>query len=348
MFDPDEILRTELAPKVPGLSAAAAVDGQLVWSRHCGFAELRAKALVSPTTRFRIGSVSKPLTSAGVALLVEQGKLDLDAPVQKYLPDYPDQGTVITPRLLAGHLSGIRNYRGTEASTNPPVPNLRTGLKVFENDPLESAPGTKFGYASYNWNVLGAIMEAVTSQPFLAYMNEHVIKPLGLNETVPDIANEEVPRRARCYEVGPSGEFLPAPRRDYSSLWPAGGYLSSAEDLVRFGSALMQPGFLKAGSLELLFTSQKTTAGTPTNYGIGWMTVRGARFHGGDSSGGTAILLTHPQSRTVVAFATNCGQVLLRNAITRGKAPKESARHLFDKTAVAVKIARAFVPSAGE
>jgi CubicO group peptidase (beta-lactamase class C family) len=344
-MDPDEFLQLELASKVPGISAAVAVDGKVVWSRQRGFSDIQAKAPVLPATRIRIGSVSKPLTSVGLALLVERGKLDLDAPVQKYVPDFPDHGAVVTPRMLAGHLSGIRNYRGTEAVSNPPVPNLRVGLKVFEADPLESAPGTKFSYASYNWNVLGVVMESAANQEFLSFMEEHVLRPLGLEDTVPDRSDAPVPRRARCYEVGPSGEFLPAPRRDFSSLWPAGGFLSSADDMVRFGSALMRPGFLRAESLDLLFTSQKTAAGKPTNYGVGWMTVQGLRLHGGDSMGGTAVLLTHPSSRTVVAFAANGGQVLLRHAIARGKAPKESARFLFDKVSVAAKIARAFVPS---
>ncbi len=345
MFDADELLRTELACKVPGISAAAAVDGKVVWSRHCGFADLRLKAPVLSTTLFRVGSVAKPLTSAGLALLVERGRLDLDAPVRKYIPDLPDKGVLITPRMLAGHLSGIRNYRGAEAVRNPPVPNLRAGLKVFENDPLEFHPGTRFHYSSYNWNMLGAVMEAAANQEFLTFMFENVLKPLGLLNTIAEQAEQPVPGRARCYEVGPSGEFLPAPRRDFSSLWPSGGYLSCADDLVRFGVSLMQPGFLRAQSLELLFASQKTGANELTNYGLGWMALRGFRFHGGDTSGGTAILLTHPASRTVVAFTTNCGQTLLRNAVARGRASRDSARFLFEKVPLAVKLARIFMPS---
>ncbi len=345
-FDADEILNKEVAPKTPGICAAAAVDGKIVWSRQIGYADYRAKAPVAANTRFRVGSVSKPLTSAGLMLLVERGKLDLDAPIQKYIPDFPDKGAVITTRLLAGHLSGLRNYRGSEALSYVPVKNLREGLKVFENDPLEHPPGTKFSYASYNWCALGAVMEAAANQDFLSFMTENVLRPLGLEDTIADYRDQPVPRRARCYEIGPSGEFLPAPRRDYSSLWPAGGYLSSAEDMARFGSALMQPGFLKAESITTLFTSLKTTADQPTHYGLGWMAVRGLRLHGGDSSGGTAVLLTHPASRTVVAFATNGGQVLLRHAIKHGRVPKEASRFLFEKVPIAVKIATAFAPGA--
>ena len=346
MPDPDETWQTEVACKVPGGACAVAVNGKIVWSCHSGWADVRKKSAVAQNTRFRVGSIAKPLTSAGLALLVERGKLDLDAPIQRYIPDYPDKGATITPRLLAGHLSGIRNYRGTEALNTPAVPNLRAGLRIFENDPLESPPGTKFSYSSYNWNVLGAVMEAAANQEFRSFMAESVLRPLGLEDTVPDEYDQEIPRRARCYHVFPLGEFVPAQPRDYSSLWPAGGYLSTPEDLARFGSALLKPGFLRAESLALLFTSQKTSDGNPTHYGVGWMVMRGRCMHGGDSTGATAMLLLHPASMTVVAFATNGGQVLLRSLIARGKAPEDAARHLFDKNQVAAKLARAFLPHA--
>ncbi|HMD55597.1 MAG TPA: serine hydrolase domain-containing protein, partial [Phycisphaerae bacterium] len=159
-----EIIQTEWAAKVPGLSIAVSVDGAELWSQAFGYADLENQTPATPTTRFRIGSVSKPLTAAGLALLVEQGRLDLDVPVQTYIPDFPQKDGLITLRRLAGHLTGIRNYRGIEAISNRSFPNLRSGLKIFEDDPLEAAPGTKFSYASYNWNVIGAVMEAVTKQ----------------------------------------------------------------------------------------------------------------------------------------------------------------------------------------
>jgi serine beta-lactamase-like protein LACTB len=137
-----------MAGKVPGMSVAVAVNGAIVWSEAFGYADLEAKKPATTTTRFRIGSVSKPLTSAGLALLVQQGKIDLDAPIQKYIPDFPQKDGVITTRLLAGHLSGIRNYQGSEAASRQEYPSLRAGLKIFENDPLIAPPGTKFSYAS--------------------------------------------------------------------------------------------------------------------------------------------------------------------------------------------------------
>ena len=280
-----EIVQAEWAVKVPGLCVAVAVDGALVWSQAFGCADLEKQVAATPATRFRIGSVSKPLTAAGLALLVEQGKLDLDAPVQKYIPDFPQKDGQITTRLLAGHLTGIRNYRGLEAVSNKPFPNLRSGLKLFEDDPLEAAPGTKFSYCSYNWNVIGVVMEAAARQYFLSYMEDNVIKPLGLTNTCPDLAGVSDPQRTQFYETDPSGRFSVAPPVNLSFVWPAGGFLSTAEDLVRFGSAHLKRGFLKPESLRLLFCSQMTSAGTPTHYGVGWFVGRDVLHHGGDSIG---------------------------------------------------------------
>lgn len=339
-----EIIQSEWAARAPGLCVAVSVNGDTVWSQAYGFADLERQIPATTTTRFRIGSVSKPLTAAALAMLVERGQLDLDAPVQKYIPDFPQKDGVITPRLLAGHLTGIRNYRGTEAVSNLPYPNLRSGLKIFENDPLESPPGTKFSYASYNWNVLGVVMESAAGRDFLACMNETVIRPLGLDDTIADRAGVEDAQRTQFYEADPAGKFLVAPKVDLSFVWPAGGYLSTAEDLVRFGAAHFRPGFLKPESLKLLFTPQKTLAGASTPYGIGWFVVRDVWHHGGDSIGGMATLLMLPSARVVVAIVGNSGQGLLQNAIRKGRAPEEARQFLVKKDVVAHKIARLFAP----
>jgi serine beta-lactamase-like protein LACTB len=339
------IIQTEMLAKVPGLSVAVSVGGTLVWSEQWGYANLGNLTPVKSETRFRIGSVSKPLTAAGLALLVERDQLDLDAPVQKYIPDFPKKGAAITTRLLAGHLSGIRNYRGNEAVSNQPFPNLRAGLKIFENDPLESTPGSKFSYSSYNWNVLGAVMEAAANQSFLNYLKDNVISPLGLTNTGPEHSKLADPQRSHCYEIHPkSGKFVEVPELDYSSKWPSGGYLSTAEDLVRFGSAHLQPGFLKRDSLQLLFTPQATDAGVQTGYGVGWFVDPNVLYHGGDALGGISLVLLVPACRIVIAITTNGGQGLLRNSIRSGRATEEAARVLFNKETIAHRIAKQFEP----
>jgi CubicO group peptidase (beta-lactamase class C family) len=335
------IIQTEIEPKVPGLSVAVTVDGKMVWSEGFGYADLSAKTPVTPETRFRIGSVSKPLTSVGLALLVERGALDMDAPIQKYVPDFPQKDAPITIHMLAGHLSGIRNYRGTEAVSNKPYPDLRAGLKIFENDPLESLPGTKFHYASYNWNVIGVAMEAAAKQDFLTYMETAVFKPLGMDNTVPDLAGSVDPQRTQFYETDAAGKFIVAPKVNLSYAWPSGGFLSTSEDLARFGSALLRPDFLKPESHRLLFTSQKTADGKLTHYGVGWFVGKIA-FHGGDSIGGSAILMLVPSSRTVVAILTNRGHLAFEKENGRSKLTKLAEPLAFNREKIALEIAKLF------
>ncbi|HTJ00727.1 MAG TPA: serine hydrolase domain-containing protein [Dongiaceae bacterium] len=335
------LILAEIAPKVPGLSVAVAVDGKLVWSEAFGYADVAQKILATPQTRFRIGSVSKPLTSVGLALLVERGLLDLDAPIQTYIPDFPHKSAPLTLRLLAGHLSGIRNYQGSEAASNKSYPNLRAGLKIFESDPLIAPPGTRFSYASYNWNVIGVAMEAAAKQDFLGYMKTAVFEPLGLANTVPDVAGAVDPQRTEFYETRADGEFVVAPKVNLSFVWPAGGFLSTAEDLVRFGTAVLQPGFLKPESRRLLFLSQKTSAGQLTHYGVGWYVGRIA-YHGGDSIGGTSILILDPSSRVVVAILTNRGHLAFGRENGRLKRVKLPDALVFRREKIALEIIRMF------
>ncbi len=305
-----ELVKSQIAPKLPGLSVAVAADGKIVWSEGFGFADVEKKIPASTSTRFRIGSVSKSVTAAGLMLLVERGKVDLDAPVQKFVPDFPDKGAVITTRLLAGHLAGIRHYQGDEFLLNKPFKTVREGLTIFENDPLVAPPGTKYSYSTYGWNLISAVMEAASRQEFLSYMEENVFKRLRLQNTRPDRAGAADPQRTQFYENDPQGKFVIAPKVDSSYKWAGGGFLSTSEDLVRFGSAHLQPGFLKKETLELLFTSQKTSDGKETGYGIGWSILKDAAghrilMHTGGSMGGTSVLMLHPDSKIVVAMICN-------------------------------------------
>jgi serine beta-lactamase-like protein LACTB len=299
-----------IARGTPGLSLAVAVDGKIVYSEGFGFADLEERVPVWPTTKFRIGSVSKPLTAIALAQLVEAGKLDLDAPVQKYVPSFPDKGAVITTRMLAGHLGGIRHYQGDEFKIQLHYANVLDGLKIFENDPLVSPPGTKFNYSSYGYNLLSAVVESASGENFLAYMQKHVFDAMGLVHTTADQNAQIVEQRSRFYEKEKDGTLENAPYVDNSYKWAGGGFLSTSEDLVRFGSILLQPGFLKAESLKLLYTSQKTKSGEVTGYGVGWGIAKSPSgklvyAHSGGSVGGTSQLIVYPETHVVVALITN-------------------------------------------
>ena len=299
-----------LSSHIPGVQVAVAIDGTLVWSEGFGYADAARKRPVTRATQFRIGSVSKPLTAAAVVLLYEQGKLDLDAPIQRYVPTFPDKGYPISARQLAGHLAGIRHYKDREFFLNRHFATVRDGLAIFQDDSLLFPPGTRFSYSSYGWNLVSAAVEGAAEEDFLPYISARVFRPLGLTHTAPDRADSVLPDRTQFYDADSTGVYRLAPPVDNSYKWAGGGFVSTAEDLVKFGSALLAPGFLRRETLDLLFTSQRTSAGEETGYGIGWFVRTDSlghhwAFHGGSAVGGTAVFGLDRDSHVVVALLTN-------------------------------------------
>src|SRR5260221_10183579 len=149
---------------------------------------------------------------------------------------------------------------------------------------------------------MGAAVEGASGEAFLSCMGRHVFKPLKMASTAPDKNDSLIPNRTRFYDRVPTGEFVPAQTVDNSYKWAGGGFISTAEDLVRFGSAHLAPGDLKAATLELLFTPQHTTSGEPTPYGIGWVIdtdTLGHRYenHGGGACAGATTQLVCPGLR---------------------------------------------------
>src|SRR6185369_2309850 len=187
----------------PGASITVIKDGHVIWSEGFGMADVEQQVPATPLTRFRVGSVSKPLTSAALGLLVEERKLDLDAPIQKYVPSFPQKPWPITTRQLAGHLAGIRHYEAGEFESRAPYATVRAGLAVFEKDALLFEPGTRFSYSSYGWNLIAAVMEGASGEKYLDLMQKSVFGPAGMTHTGPDAAAETVPRRAHFYTRDP-------------------------------------------------------------------------------------------------------------------------------------------------
>jgi serine beta-lactamase-like protein LACTB len=305
----------------PGAQIAVSREGRIVWSESFGCADLELDVPVGPDTRFRIGSVSKPLTAAAIGALVEQGKLDLDAPVQRYVPDFPKKAWPITTRQLAGHLAGIRHYEGDEFRIRDHYATVRAGVAIFEKDSLLFEPGTRYSYSSYGWNLVSAVIEGASGEPFLAFMEKRVFAPAGMRRTSPDEVTPIIPGRARFYTRDENtGAVINAPYVDNSYKWAGGGFLSTAEDLVAFANALLEGRLLQPETVALLWTSMKTADGKDTDYGIGWSVDRDAKGrrrvrHSGGSMGGTANLVIYPDERLVVALLVNSDESFT------GKAP---------------------------
>lgn len=314
---------------VPGLSIAVGVSGRIVWSEGFGSADLERSVPVTPRTRFRLGSVSKVITAAAVARLVEDGKLDLDAPVRSYVPSIPIEGAAITPRMLAGHLGGIRHYGVKDFSNGRNIDfehydSVEDSLAIFGADPLVAQPGTKYLYSTFGYTLLSRVVERASGEEFLECVRKRVTEPLGMRDTTGDRVRAIVPNRTRFYSRGNDGTILNAAYVDSSYKWAGGGILSTAEDLVRFGSAHLKPGFLKAETLDSMFTSQRTSDGKETSVGIAWRIgtdTAGRRIvhHAGSIAGGRAVVVVYRDSGVVVALLSNLSdtpQAVERTAMT--------------------------------
>ena len=293
----------------PGLSVAVAVDGQIVWAEGFGWADIEQKVPVRKSSRFRVGSVAKPMTAALLGLAYQDRLIDLDVPVQTYVQGFPEKPHPITTRQLAGHLSGIRHYRGQEFLSAVHYETVAGGLPIFADDPLLFEPGTRYLYSSYAWNLISAVIEGATGTGFLDQMQSRVFERLSMLDTTADQNHLIIEDRVRPYARGEDGRLYNAPYVDNSYKWAGGGFVSTAEDLVRFGIAHLQPGFLEPETLRIWLTPQQTSDGESTGYGIGWQSGQqaGRRFfgHGGGSVGGTTLLRIFPDDGLVIAVISN-------------------------------------------
>ncbi len=297
------------AGKVPGLDVAISVKGQIIWSEAFGWADIEQKApVVAGVTRFRIGSVSKPLAAVGLGLLMDEGKVDVDKTVQTYVPYFPEKTYPITVRQIGGHIAGIRHYRGDEFLSARQFQSVKESLSIFMEDTLLFKPGTDYSYSSYGFNLLSAVVEEAVGQHFLTYMRENVFEPLHMYSTVPDKNDSLISGRTSFYAVQ-NGEIINAPYVDNSYKWAGGGFLSTTYDLLKFGQAMMNPGFVSEETWKDLTSSQTLSDGRMTNYGIGWSrhpnVELGAFGHSGGSVGGITQFRIYPREQLVIVLLSN-------------------------------------------
>lgn len=314
----ERAISSEMARQsIPGLSVAVVTEHQLRWSNGYGFSDLENFVPAKASTVYRLGSISKPITAVAVMQLTEQGKLDLDAPIQKYVPSFTEKPWPITPRLLLGHLAGIRHYRGQEMESTRHYDRLVDGLDIFKNDPLLFEPGAKFSYTTYGFNLLGCAVEGAAGVKFDAYVREHIFKPAGMDRIRVDDVFEIIPNRAQGYRRVRNGELRNSGLADTSYKIPGGGFCSTVEDLAKFAIAMQTGQLVKATTLGKMFARQKTRDGQATGYGLGWSLSehRGRQevAHGGGQQRVSTYLYMVPADRLAVVLMSNLEGARLDN-----------------------------------
>lgn len=297
--------------QIPAMTVAVAIDGRVVYSKGFGTADMENAVTANGETLIRTGSLAKPITAVAAMTLVEAGKLDLDAPIQKYCPAFPQKPWTITTRELLTHTSGIRHYKGEEVDSTKHYPNMSDGFPIFAADPLLFQPGTKFSYSTYGYTVVGCVIEGASGQKYYDYVRQHVLLPAQMTHTYIDDVYAIVPRRARGYQTK-DGKVQNAGLMDSSYKIPGGGLTSTAEDYVRFGSALMDGKIVKKETLATMWTATGVPTldgGEPASYGMGFgvLMVDADKYvaHSGGQQGTSTDMVFLPGKRFAVAVFTN-------------------------------------------
>ena len=267
--------RTLKSGRVAGAAVAVLRDGELVFVNGYGRANLELATPVNTKTVFRVGSLTKQFTAAGILLIAEQGKLRTDDKLSQYLPDFP-RADEVTVRELLNHTSGIHNF--TESSLIDKISTSGTTLKeltagIAGQSPLfDFEPGTGWWYSNSNYVLLGAVIEKVSGKTWATFMKTEIFDKLGMAHTAADDGRDVVPGRASGYSLirGAAGQFRNADFTDMSVPYAAGALRSTAEDMARWNAGLFGGKLLKPQSLKEMLKPGLLRNGAENQTAIAW------------------------------------------------------------------------------
>ncbi len=308
----DLLLQNLIADKkVPGLAISVWKDGETIFEKGYGYANLETKEPILPEKSiFRIASVSKPIAATALAQMVIDGVIDLDKSLYDYVPYFPKKKWDFTIRQLADHTAGIRGYEGMEYGLNKPY-SIKESIEIFKDDDLLFEPGTAYHYNSFDWVLISLAMEEASGIPFEQYVKEKVLRPLAMNHTFAPQPNSnlEIDGATTFYSKNRLGFREASPVNNYYKL-AGGGYLSTVSDITKLGIAYLNETF-NHNIFKNQFLKMRTVKGKLTYYGLGWqvsMDKFGRNFYGhiGNGVGGYSNFFVYPDERMVFTILTNC------------------------------------------
>jgi serine beta-lactamase-like protein LACTB len=314
---------------IAALSIAVARGNEILWAEAFGTVDLELDVAATPAHRFRLGSVSKIFAATLAAELAARGIVDLDAPIERYMPDLPQQHRATTLRQLLTHRGGIRHYAAKDDSAEAPGPIDRRFyasnadiLAVFIDDPLIARPGERVSYSTFGYTLASIVLETAAKLPFLELVQRDIATPLGLATLSGDAPMSLVTHRVSGYHPGDNlRKAFPAFQGKWGNIaqnnpaykWAGGGLLASATDVARFGAAHIAPGKLSKAALDTLFTVYTGRNDRSPPLGLGWRIDEDAAkrlrwHHAGGQDGARASLVVYPKEKLSIAFATNVTQ----------------------------------------
>jgi len=315
-----EQIANSYTPNSAFMGMVLVTDGdQVLLDKGYGMAVLEWNIPNTPDTKFRLGSVTKQFTAALILMMQQDGRLNVNNPVNKYLPDAPKAWEKITLADLLGHTSGIPNFTNFKefGAWSASAHTWEEEYAFFRDKPLDFEPGTKFDYSNSNYEVLGGILEKVSGKKYGDLLRERIFSPLGMNDSGLDIDELILPRRAEGYKPGPKG--LTVARSESMSVpFSAGSIYSTTGDLLKWEHGLFDGKVLSADSLKAMTTPGKG------DYGMGVMIhdEDGVKVveHGGGIEGFNSNLIYAPEKRICIVVLAN----------VNGAAPGQMGGQLLD------------------
>ena len=318
----DKFVRAVMAERsVPGASVAVIKNGKIVKKQGYGLANVELDVPVTVDTVFEIGSVSKQMTAAAVMLLVEDGKVNLDEKISKYLPATPDAWKTVAVRNLLTHTSGIKSYTaigtGFELSKHLTRDEF---IKALAKYPLDFETGSRYSYSNSGYNLLGFIIEAASGKSYWDFMRERIFRPRGMTATTTRDPKYLVKNRATGYEL--ENNSLIGRDYDLTDLFSAGAIISTVGDLAKWDAAWRGDTLLKKESKAEAWKPFVLSDGNSNPYGFGWNVAdfRGHRLisHSGSTAGFNAQISRFIDDDITVIVLTNLGDAGYAGTLARG------------------------------
>lgn len=307
-----KIMDNEFPADRPGGTAIVAQGDKILYLGAAGLANLELNVPMQPDHVLRLGSITKQFTAVCILKMMEEGKLGLQDDLTRFLPDYPTGGKKITIEHLLTHTSGIQSYTNmptfiSEMARKDMTPTEL--IDVFKNEPMEFDPGAQWNYNNSGYILLGAIIEKISGKTYEEYVDEHIFKPLKMENSYNGSNTRVIPNRASGYSNGEDG-LVNAAYLSMTLPYAAGSLISTVEDLYQWNRAVFAEKIVSHESLKKAHTPFILNDGSATNYGYGWVMEEfmGMRniTHGGGIFGFQTQGMYLPDADIYVAVFSNC------------------------------------------
>ena len=307
----DKILRTQFKTNETGVSALVAKDGNVIYKKAFGKADLELDVDMTSKNVFEVGSITKQFTSVAILMLLEEGKLSLDDEITKFISTYPTNGKKITIHHLLTHTSGIKSYtsmqRFGEVMTIDETP-LKF-IDFFKNEPMDFDPGEKYLYNNSGYFILGYIVEKISGISYPKFIQERIFDAIDMKSSYYGSHKKLIKNRASGYQKG--AEFSNAQYISLTLPYAAGSIMSNVDDMLKWQTAITNNVFLKKATIDKAFTNYTLINGDKINYGYGWSINEindvSTIEHGGAIPGYLSMGVFVPSKNIYVILFSNCG-----------------------------------------